>query len=119
MSGATVDKKKGVLELTKLEYQKKWYFPTYFANSVFGPNISKIDANGPFWPKKLHVSNSSFKLIPYPYCRLAVLIVLAIIGEKILVQNPETFFPLFPFLLVFSENQFSNSCLAFLLLLFK
>ena len=69
--------------------------------------------------KKLHVSNSSFKLIPYPYCRLAVLIVLAIIGEKILVQNPETFFPLFPFLLVFSENQFSNSCLAFLLLLFK
>ena len=43
--------KKGVLELTKLEYPKKWYFPTYFANSVFGPNISTIDANGPFWPK--------------------------------------------------------------------
>ena len=50
MSGATLEQKKGVLELTKLEYQKKWYFPTYFANSVFGPNISKIDANGPFWP---------------------------------------------------------------------
>ena len=50
MSGATVDKKKGVLELTKLEYPKKWYFPTYFTNSVFGPNISTIDTNGPFWP---------------------------------------------------------------------
>ena len=40
----------GVLELTKLEYPKKWYFPTYFANSVSGPNIFKIHANGPFWP---------------------------------------------------------------------
>ena len=39
-----------VLELTKLEYPKKWYFPTYFANSVSGPNIFKIHANGPFWP---------------------------------------------------------------------
>ena len=55
MSGAMVDKKKGVLELTKLEYPKKWYFPTYFANSVFGPNISTIDANGPFWPLKVWV----------------------------------------------------------------
>ena len=45
MSGATVDKK------GELEYPKKWYFPTYFANSVFGPNISTIDANGPFWPQ--------------------------------------------------------------------
>ena len=53
MSGATVDKKKGVLELTKLEYQKKWYFPIYFPNSVSGPNISKFDANGPFCPYNL------------------------------------------------------------------
>ena len=45
-----MEQKNGVLELTKLEYPKKWYFPTYFANSVFGPNISTIDANGPFWP---------------------------------------------------------------------
>ena len=49
-SGARLEQKNGVLELTKLEYPKKWYFPTYFANSVFGPNISTIDANGPFWP---------------------------------------------------------------------
>ena len=45
MSGSTVDKKGG-----ELEYPKKWYFPTYFANSVSGPNIFKIHANGPFWP---------------------------------------------------------------------
>ena len=50
MVSATVDKKKGVLELTKLEYPKKWYIPNYYTNSVFGPNISKFDANGPFWP---------------------------------------------------------------------
>ena len=43
--------KKGVLELTKLEYQKKWYLPNYFANSVLGPNISKMNGNGPFCPK--------------------------------------------------------------------
>ena len=24
----------------------------YFANSAIGPNISTIDANGPFWPNK-------------------------------------------------------------------
>ena len=47
----------GVLELTKLEYQKKWYLPNYFANSVFGPNISKIDANGPFWPIYIYIYN--------------------------------------------------------------
>ena len=35
-----VDKKKGVLELTKLEYHKKWYFPNYFQNSVSDPIIS-------------------------------------------------------------------------------
>ena len=50
-SSATVDKKKGVLELTKLEYPKKWQMANYYANSVFGPNIFKIHANGPFWPK--------------------------------------------------------------------
>ena len=49
-SGATVEQKNGVLELTKLEYHKKWYFPIYFPNSVSGPNISKINANGPFCP---------------------------------------------------------------------
>ena len=49
--GATVEHKNGVLELTKLEYHKKWYFPIYFPNSVSGPNISKINANGPFCPK--------------------------------------------------------------------
>ena len=53
--------KKGVLELTKLEYPKKWYFPTYFANSVFGPNISKFDANGPFWPTFFPLNLSNFK----------------------------------------------------------
>ena len=25
----------------------------YFANSAIGPNISTIDANGPFWPTLL------------------------------------------------------------------
>ena len=50
MSGATLEQKNGVLELTKLEYHKKWYIPIYFSNSVSGPNISKINANGPFWP---------------------------------------------------------------------
>ena len=39
-----------ILELTKLEYQKKWYFPNYFRNSALLLNISKINANGPFWP---------------------------------------------------------------------
>ena len=51
-SGAMVENKNGVLELTKLEYHKKWYFPIYFPNSVSGPNISKINANGPFCPGK-------------------------------------------------------------------
>ena len=50
MSSATLEQKNGVLELTKLEYDKKWYFPIYFPNSVSGPNISKINANGPFCP---------------------------------------------------------------------
>ena len=50
MSSATLEQKNGVLELTKLEYHKKWYFPIYFSNSVSGPNISKINANGPFCP---------------------------------------------------------------------
>ena len=49
--GATLEQKNGVLELTKLEYHKKWYFPIYFPNSVSGPNISKINANRPFCPK--------------------------------------------------------------------
>ena len=41
---------KMVLELTMLEYQKKWYFHNYFRNSALLLNISKINANGPFWP---------------------------------------------------------------------
>ena len=41
---------KMVLELTMLEYRKKWYFPNYFWNSALLLNISKINANGPFWP---------------------------------------------------------------------
>ena len=45
-----VDEKKRVLELTKLEYHKKWYLPKYFRNSVADPIISKISANGPFCP---------------------------------------------------------------------
>ena len=53
--GATLEQKNGVLELTKLEYHKKWYFPIYFPNSVSGPNISKINANGPFCP--VHVGS--------------------------------------------------------------
>ena len=69
MSGATVDKKKGVLELTKLEYPKKWYFPTYFANSVFGPNISTIDANGPFWPCFGYLIYEAMR-VPLPLARL-------------------------------------------------
>ena len=48
--GATLEQKNEVLELTKLEYHKKWYFPIYFWNSVSGPNISNINANGPFCP---------------------------------------------------------------------
>ena len=39
-----------VLELTKLEYPKKWQIANYYTNSVSGPNISNIHANGPFWP---------------------------------------------------------------------
>ena len=50
MSGATLEHKIGVLELTKLEYHKKWYIPIYFPNSVLGQNISIINANGPFCP---------------------------------------------------------------------
>ena len=50
-SGATPEQKNRVLELTKLEYHKKWYFPIYFPNSVSGLNISKINANGPFCPR--------------------------------------------------------------------
>ena len=50
MSGATLEQKNEVLELTKLEYHKKWYFPIYVPNSVSGLNISKINANGPFCP---------------------------------------------------------------------
>ena len=45
-----VDEKNGVLELGELEYHKKWYFPNYFRNSVSDPIISKLSANGPFWP---------------------------------------------------------------------
>ena len=51
MSSATLEQKNGALELTKLEYHKKWYLPIYFPNSVSGQNISKINANGPFCPK--------------------------------------------------------------------
>ena len=51
-----VDEKKGVLELGKLEYHKKWYLPKYFRNSVADPIISKISANGPFCPQKSHSS---------------------------------------------------------------
>ena len=31
-------------------FGKKWYFPNYFRNSALLLNISKINANGPFWP---------------------------------------------------------------------
>ena len=47
-----VDEKKGVLELGELEYHKRWYIPNYFRNSVSDPIISKLSANGPFWPVK-------------------------------------------------------------------
>ena len=47
-----VDEKKGVLELGKLEYHKKWYLPKYFRNSVADPIIFKISANGSFCPKQ-------------------------------------------------------------------
>ena len=65
-SGARLEQKNGVLELTKLEYPKKWYFPTYFANSVFGPNISTIDANGPFWPRTDIFNNRVETTVPSP-----------------------------------------------------
>ena len=39
-----------VLELTKLEYRKKWQIPNNFRNSVLLLKISKIDGIGPFWP---------------------------------------------------------------------
>ena len=51
MSGATLEQKNGILEFTKLEYHKKWYFPIYFPNSVSGLNILKINVNGSFYPK--------------------------------------------------------------------
>ena len=50
MSGATLEQKNGVLELTKLEYHKKGYIAIFFQNSVSGQNISIINANGPFCP---------------------------------------------------------------------
>ena len=50
MSGATLEQKNGVLELTKLEYHKKWYIDIFFPNSVSGQNISIINGNGPFCP---------------------------------------------------------------------
>ena len=49
-SGATLEQKNGVLELTKLEYHKKWYILIYFPNSVSDQNISIINANGLFCP---------------------------------------------------------------------
>ena len=45
-----MDEKKGVLELGELKYHKRWYIPNYFRNSVSDPIISKLSANGPFWP---------------------------------------------------------------------
>ena len=47
-----VDEKNGVLELGELEYHKKWYLPNYFRNSVLDQIISKINANGPFYPQE-------------------------------------------------------------------
>ena len=47
-----MDEKNGVLELGELEYHKRWYIPNYFRNSVSNPIISKLSANGPFWPLK-------------------------------------------------------------------
>ena len=31
-------------------FSEKWYFPNYFRNSALLLNISKINANGSFWP---------------------------------------------------------------------
>ena len=42
-----------VLELTKLEYQKKWQIPNNFRNSVLLLKISKMDGIWPFWPRLL------------------------------------------------------------------
>ena len=53
-SDATVEQQNGVLELVELECHKKWYITNYFSNSVSGPNISKIDANGPFCPPNIY-----------------------------------------------------------------
>ena len=59
-----------VLELTKLEYQKKWQIPNNFQNSVLLLKISKIDGIWPFWPRKLY-DTIYFELVidrdRYPY----------------------------------------------------
>ena len=69
--GATLEQKNGVLELTKLEYHKKWYFPIYFPNSVSGPNISKINANGPFCPTYTIPKNTINPLFKSLLCIIA------------------------------------------------
>ena len=46
---ATVEKKNGVIKLGELEYQKKWYMPIYFRNSVLLLKSSKKGGIGPFW----------------------------------------------------------------------
>ena len=63
MSGATLEQKNGVLELTKLEYHKEWYIAIFFPNSVSGQNISIINANGPFFPDMFgRISENIFKM---------------------------------------------------------
>ena len=54
-----------VLEFTKLEYQKKWYIPNNFRNSVLMLKISKIDGIGPFWPLFLYANISLSSISPY------------------------------------------------------
>ena len=68
-----VDEKNGVLELGELEYHKRWYIPNYFRNSVSDPIISKLSANGPFWPNKRYtntIPDSAHHQMDFPKIKL-------------------------------------------------
>ena len=56
---ATVEQKNGVLEFGELEYQKKWYLPIYFRNSVLLLKSSKKGGIGPFWPSEFQTDSKT------------------------------------------------------------
>ena len=56
-----------ILELTKLEYHKKWQITIFFRNSVSGQNISRIDGIWPLWPKnQLQLTFKPMTSFPQP-----------------------------------------------------